>query len=86
MNVYIPSPLLSYTKQCSSVEANGSTVAELLWHLNQQFPGIRFRMIDEQNAIRTHMRIFVNGEMITSLAKPLAATDEIHILQSLSGG
>ena len=86
MNVSIPSPLLSYTNQCTSVEANGNTVAELLMHLDQQFPGMRFRMIDEQNAIRTHMRIFVNGEMITSLATALSPTDEIHILQALSGG
>lgn len=86
MKVHIPSPLLSYTQQRADVEANGATVAEMLDDLNRQFPGIRFRMIDEQDAIRQHMRIFVNGEQIDGLAVPLAPADEVYILQALSGG
>lgn len=86
MKVCIPSPLLSYTQQRKEVEAAGATVAELLEDLNRQFPGIRFRMIDEQDAIRQHMRIFVNGEQVDGLATALNPTDEVYILQALSGG
>lgn len=86
MKVNIPSPLLSYTNQHKEVEATGSTVSQLLDDLNRQFPGIRFRMIDEQDAVRPHMRIFVNGEQIWGLDTPLQPGDEIHILQALSGG
>jgi sulfur-carrier protein len=86
MKVYIPSPLRSYTAQRDEVEAAGATVAELLDDLNRQFPGIRFRMIDEQDAIRQHMRIFVNGEQVSGLNVPLRVTDEVQILQALSGG
>ncbi|HKX28343.1 MAG TPA: MoaD/ThiS family protein [Blastocatellia bacterium] len=86
MKVNIPSPLLSYTNQAREVEAAGSTVSELLDDLNRQFPGIRFRMIDEQDAIRPHMRIFVNGEQAPGLETALQPADEIHILQALSGG
>ncbi len=86
MKVHIPSPLLSYTDQRDEVEAAGATVAALLEDLNRQFPGLRFRMIDEQDAIRPHMRIFVNGTRTEGLAVGLAATDEVHILQALSGG
>ncbi|MBS1808367.1 MAG: MoaD/ThiS family protein [Acidobacteria bacterium] len=86
MKVTIPSPLLSYTNQQPQVDAEGKTIADLLENLNRQFPGIRFRMIDEQDAIRPHMRVFVNGEMVESLEVPLQPTDEIHLLQALSGG
>jgi molybdopterin converting factor small subunit len=86
MKVNIPSPLLSYTDQAKEVEAEGATVSELLEDLNRRFPGIRFRMIDEQDAIRPHMRIFVNGEQVWGLDSPLQPSDEIHILQALSGG
>ncbi len=86
MKVHIPSPLLSYTDQRDEVEARGATVAALLEDLNRQFPGLRFRMIDEQDALRPHMRIFVNGARCDSLTVALAASDEIHILQALSGG
>jgi len=86
MKVIIPSPLLSYTNQSKEVEAAGSTVAELLEDLNRQYPGIRFRMIDEQDAIRPHMKIFVNGEQTWGLDVALRPSDEVHILQALSGG
>jgi molybdopterin converting factor small subunit len=86
MKVIIPSPLLSYTNQRKEIEADGSTVAELLADLNRRFPGIRFRMIDEQDSIRPHMRIFVNGEQVWELDATLNPSDEVYILQALSGG
>lgn len=86
MKVIIPSPLLSYTNQQKEVEAVGGTVNELLEDLNRSFPGIRFRMIDEQDAIRPHMKIFVNGEQVFGLDALLKPADEVHILQALSGG
>ena len=86
MKVIIPSPLLSYTNQNNEVEATGATVAEMLEDLNRRYPGIRFRMIDEQDAIRPHMKIFVNGEQTWGLDVTLRPSDEVHILQALSGG
>jgi molybdopterin converting factor small subunit len=86
MKVHIPSPLRSYTQRRDVVDAKGETVAELLLDLNRQFPGIRFRMVDEQDGIRRHMRIFVSGEEISNIGQSLQASDEIHILQALSGG
>jgi len=86
MKVIIPSPLLSYTHQLKEVDADGATVSELLEDLNRRYPGIRFRMIDEQDAIRPHMKIFVNGEQVWELSTYLQAADEVHILQALSGG
>ena len=86
MKVIIPSPLLSYTNQNNEVEAVGATVAEMLEDLNRRYPGIRFRMIDEQDAIRPHMKIFVNGEQTWGLDVALRPSDEVHILQALSGG
>jgi len=86
MKVFIPGPLLSYTQQRKEIDANGSTVSDVLDDLDRQFPGIRFRMIDEQGSVRPHMRIFVNGEQIWRLDTALNPTDEIQILQALSGG
>lgn len=85
MNVLIPSALYSYTG-VAEVEANGSTMAELLADLERQFPGIRFRMIDEQERMRAHMRFFVNGEQSFDLAHPLRPSDAVQIVQALSGG
>jgi molybdopterin synthase sulfur carrier subunit len=86
MKIFIPTPLRSYTRHEAEVEGHGSTVAEMLEDLDRRFPGIRFRMIDEQDAIRPHMRIFINGEVVRRLDARLGASDEIQILQALSGG
>lgn len=85
MKVLIPSALRSYTEN-SETEARGATLAALLVDLDQQYPGIRFRMVDEQDCIRRHIRVFVNGEQVRTLAQPLKEADEVVIVQALSGG
>lgn len=85
MKVFIPSALRSYTER-SEAEASGSTLAAVLFDLDRLYPGIRFRMIDEQNRIRSHIRFFINGEQVRDLGQALAATDELIIVQALSGG
>lgn len=85
MQVLIPSALLSYTRS-NKVEANGTTLADLLTDLDRQYPGLRFRIIDEQEHIRPHMRFFVNGEQVFELGKALRPTDEVCLVQALSGG
>jgi molybdopterin synthase sulfur carrier subunit len=85
MNVLIPGALRSYTES-SRARAEGATLAELLVDLDRQYPGIRFRMIDEQHKVRRHIRIFINGEQVMDLAHALNATDDVVIVQALSGG
>jgi molybdopterin synthase sulfur carrier subunit len=86
VRVSIPSPLFSYTGKLQQVDAAGATLDELLRDLDRQFPGIRFRMVDEQDRLRPHMRIFVNREETRRLGAALSGSEEIHIFQALSGG
>jgi molybdopterin converting factor small subunit len=85
MKVSIPGALRSYVEQ-SHVDAKGATVAELVADLERHYPGIRFRMIDEQDCIRPHIRFFVNGAQVKALGTSLRPSDEVHIVQALSGG
>jgi len=85
LKVLVPSALRSYTGQ-GPVEAHGATLAEILFDLERRYPGIRFRMIDEQGDIRPHIRFFANGEQIRNLSWQFAAVDELIIVQALSGG
>jgi molybdopterin converting factor small subunit len=86
VKVIIPSPLHSYTGRRAEVEAEGGTLATLLDDLDARYPGIRFRIIDEQDQIRPHILFFVNGTVVREIAQPLGAGDEVHIVASLSGG
>jgi sulfur-carrier protein len=85
LKVLIPSPLHSYTGG-SRVEADGKTLDALLADLDRRYPGIRFRMVDEQDRIRRHMRVFVNGDQVFDLALTLDPADEVVIVQALTGG
>jgi len=84
--VRIASPLRSYTAGASSIPAEGATLQDVLAHLDQRFPGIRFRMIDEQDRIRPHMRLFVNTSEAKKLSDAVRAGDTVHVICALSGG
>jgi molybdopterin converting factor small subunit len=85
VKVLIPSPLHSYTTK-ARVEADGATLAALLGDLDRKYPGIRFRMVDEQDRIRRHMRVFVNGDQVFDLSRSLQPNDDVVIVQALTGG
>jgi len=85
MKVLIPGPLLSYTT-IREVDAIGATLTELFVDLDRQYPGLRFRLVDEQEMMRPHMRCFVNGEQVFEMMLPLHPTDAVQIVQALSGG
>jgi molybdopterin synthase sulfur carrier subunit len=86
MRVLIPSPLRSYTANAASVDALGSTLGELSFDLDRRYPGMRFRIIDEQGQVRPHIRFFVNGAQTRSLTAALSESDEVMIVCALSGG
>lgn len=86
MKVYVPTPLRSYTGDRSEVEATGATLAEVMADLDRRYPGIRFRMVDEQDRIRRHMRVWVNKDEARTLDVPVRDADEVIVFQALSGG
>lgn len=86
MKVRIPTPLRSYTAQAATVEADGTSLDEILADLDRSYPGLRFRVVDEQGRLRQHMRIFVNQDIVRDLSTAVTAADEITLMQALSGG
>ncbi|HYK92345.1 MAG TPA: MoaD/ThiS family protein [Acidobacteriota bacterium] len=86
MKVHIPTPLRSYTHGKDVVNSRSATVNDLLKELDRQYPGMRFRMLDEQEDIRPHIKVFVNSQQVRSLDTRLSDTDEVHIICALSGG
>ncbi len=86
MRVLLPTPLADYTAHRREVEAEGGTLDELFRDLDRRFPGLRFRVIDEQDAIRPHIKVFVNREQARSIAAALRPEDEVLVVAALSGG
>ncbi len=84
--VRLPSPLISYTAGQRDVEGEGGTLSELFDDLDRQYPGIRFRMVDEQGQVRPHMRFFVNRELQRRIDVPLRDGDVVLVVAAISGG
>ena len=85
MKVLVPSALRSYTG-ASHVEATGDTLLALFADLDQRYPGVRFRVVDEREMLRPNLRIFVNGLGVRDLGHALQPDDFVAIVLALSGG
>lgn len=85
MRVRLPTHLRSYTHGQAEVEARGATLADVLADLEGRFPGLRFRVVDEQGRIRPHVKFFVAGEPVRTLDAAVGEA-EVQIVAALSGG
>jgi molybdopterin synthase sulfur carrier subunit len=84
--VHVPTPLRSYTGERATVQAQGVTLNAVLHDLERQFPGMRFRVIDEADRVRPHIKLFVGHDATDDLGHPLGEVGEVHIVCALSGG
>lgn len=86
MRVRIPTPLRSYTGGVAQVEADGETVGEVIADLDRRYPGLAFRVVDEQGRLRQHMVVFLGQDRCRDLAASVVGIDELVLMQALSGG
>lgn len=86
MKVIMPDVLQIYTDHQRVVELDAPSVGALFRSLDDRFPGLRFRVINELDELRPHIKVFVNSELVRDLASPLTPGDEVMIVQALSGG
>jgi len=87
--VFVPTPLRRYTNGQSKVQANAGNVAELLDVLEQDFPGMKARLVDETGEVKRFINLFVNGEDFRTLQgtdTPIEADDEVSIIPAMAGG
>lgn len=87
--VRIPTPLRKLTFELDTVQAEGANIGELLNNLEERYPGIAERLLDEKGEIRRFVNIFVNDEDIRFLeekATSLKEGDEVSIVPAIAGG
>ncbi len=89
VQVRIPTPLRRLTDNQDVVTVEASTVAEMIERLEEQFPGIKQRLCDEDGQLRQFVNIFVDGEdirFLNGLETPLKESSEVSIIPAVAGG
>jgi len=87
--VLIPTPLRQFADKKDSVELAGTTVAEVMAALTEQFPTLRKQLFTDEGKLRSFVNVYLNDEDIRYLKKdatPVAATDTLSIVPSIAGG
>ncbi len=84
--VWIPGLMQDLTQGLDQVTVPGGTVREVIDQLDFRFPGIKSRLIDE-NQLRPSIAVIVDGEVSSQrMRHRLAEESEIHFLPAISGG
>ena len=86
VKIRVAALLHSYTGGSKIIEVEASNVGDAIAALDRRFPGVAFRIIDEQQQIRQHMNIYLGEEKVHDLAAPIYPGAEIYIVGALSGG
>ena len=94
VRVLIPGILRSYTGGAGRLDvevacragAAAPTLGAVLAALDARCPGLRFRIVDEQDRLRPHIRIFVGRDAVRELEAPVPPAAEVMVVGALSGG
>lgn len=84
--IYVPTPLRSYTGGLRQVETRGETLRQVFDDLEARYPGLRFRVIDEQDRIREHIKVFIDQSAAPDLEARVKPDAKIQIILAISGG
>jgi hypothetical protein len=82
-------PSLQRHVPCPPVQAEAACLRDAMRRAWEIAPALRLYVLDEQDCVRKHVAVFINGQMLhdrTDLSRPLASGDRIYIAQALSGG
>ena len=84
--VYIPTMLLPVTGGVKQAQVEGRNVRQLISGLEEQFPGIRERLM-EDNQVRSNLAVSIDGEIARmGLLERVGENSEVHFVPAISGG
>jgi len=87
--VYVPTPLRRLTGGQSKVEATGQDIAAVFQAMDEQFPGVSEKLLDEDGRVKRFINVFLNDDEIRSLqgmSTPVKESDRVSIVPAMAGG
>jgi sulfur carrier protein ThiS len=82
-------PALQRHARCAPVSTQAASLRSALDAAFDRQPALRSYVLDEQGAVRKHVAVFINGQLLHDrqrLERPLAGADRVYVAQALSGG
>ena len=89
ITVRVPTPLQRLTGGEAEVQAEGTTISEVVDNVEGNHPGIRERICEPDGELRKFVNIFVNEQdirFLNGLATPVIDGDEVSIIPAIAGG
>jgi molybdopterin converting factor small subunit len=87
--VRVPTILRTYTAGESEVTADGSTLSDVLDSLDESYPGIKARIVDEQGGLRRFVNVYVGNDdvrFLDGLNTPVADNAQVSVIPAVAGG
>ncbi len=87
--VVIPTSLRPSAGGSRELSIEGSTVEEVLDHLEVEWPQLARRLRDERGVVRRHVRLYLEASDIfdlAGLATPITPGARLHVVPAISGG
>jgi len=89
VTVRIPTPLRKLTNEQDVVTGDGGTLMACIDGLDDEYPGLKERLLDETGDLRRFVNVYINGEDVRftdGVNTALKAGDEVSIVPAVAGG
>jgi molybdopterin converting factor small subunit len=87
--IRFPAVMKYYVDNQTEFSVSAATAAELIEKIIEQYPSVKFHLVDAEGNLRKHYNIFVNGTHIrdlNGLDTPLNDEDKVILMASAAGG
>ncbi len=87
--VRIPGPLRRITDGADKVEIDADSLGGLISALDDQYPGMKDRLLDENGELRYFVNLYLNNEdvrFLEGLGTSVKSGDEVSIVPAVAGG
>jgi sulfur-carrier protein len=87
--VRFPAVMKYYVNNQTEFAVSASTTGELIEKIIEQYPTVRFHLVDSEGNLRKHFNVFVNGTHIrdlNGLDTALQEEDKVILMASAAGG
>ena len=87
--VKFTSNLKRFFPELSEIRSEELSISGILDNIETRFPGFKDYIVDEHGSLRKHVNIFIGNDLIKDrvhLSDRINETDELYIMQALSGG